>query len=138
MKIELTQYQENEDGSVNCHVDMDKQAAHHLINYALVNMLTTAAKEGKLYTPELPEAVEEIEEEDNTTWVELEPEQIDSILVAELKRCLINTYHNTSTFQEDIDNNTCVRIACKELLSYYMIPSEADAYIDKVEAIYEC
>jgi hypothetical protein len=138
MKIELTQYEENEDGSVNCHVDMDKQAAHHLINYALVNMLTTAAKEGKLYTPELPEVVEEIEEEDNTTWVALETEQIDSILVAELKRCLINTYNNNLFHKEDIDNNIRVRTACKELLSYYMIPSEADAYLNEIAATYEC
>jgi len=185
MKIELTQYQENEDGSVNCHVDMDKEATHHLINYALVNMLTKAVEEGKLYTPdtyaakkeaeEAEEAEEdinyfydeeadveyyyveeedtwyccdnaeddwvvvedEVEDEDDTVWVALEAEQLDSIFVTELKRCLINTYHNTSLFQEDIDNNIRVRIACKELLSYYMIPSEADAYIDKVEATNE-
>jgi hypothetical protein len=62
MKIELTQYEENEDGSVNCHVDMDKEAAHHLINYALVNMLTKAVEEGKLYTPDA--YVAEAEEED--------------------------------------------------------------------------
>jgi len=61
MKIELTQYQENEDGSVNCHVDMDKEATHHLINYALVNMLTKAVEEGKLYTPDTYAAKEEAE-----------------------------------------------------------------------------
>jgi len=163
MKIELTQYQENEDGSVNCHVDMDKEATHHLINYALVNMLTKAVEEGKLYTPDTyvaeveaeveAEAEEEdvnyfydededveyyyVEDEDDTVWVALESEQIDSIFVKELKKCLINTYHNTSSLQEDIDDNIRVRNASKVLLSYYMIPSEADEYIGLTEFMYE-
>jgi hypothetical protein len=185
MKIELTQYQENEDGSVNCHVDMDKEATHHLINYALVNMLTKAVEEGKLYTPDTyvaeveaeveaeeedvnyfydeDEDVEyyyvededawyyydeaeddwfvveedEVEDEDDTVWVALESEQIDSIFVKELKKCLINTYHNTSSLQEDIDDNIRVRNASKVLLSYYMIPSEADEYIGLTEFMYE-
>ena len=181
MKIELTQYQENEDGSVNCHVDMDKEATHHLINYALVNMLTKAVEEGKLYTPDTyvaeveaeeedvnyfydeDEDVEyyyveeedawyyydededdwfvveedEVEDEDDTVWVALESEQLDSIFVTELKRCLVNSYQNTSTFQEDIDDNIRVRNASKALLSYYMIPSEADEYIGLIEFMYE-
>ena len=185
MKIELTQYQENEDGSVNCHVDMDKEATHHLINYALVNMLTKAVEEGKLYTPdtyaakkeaeEAEEAEEdinyfydeeadveyyyveeedtwyccdnaeddwvvvedEVEDEDDTVWVALEAEQLDSIFVTELKRCLVNSYQNTSSFQEDIDDNIRVRNASKVLLSYYMIPSEADEYIGLTEFMYE-
>jgi hypothetical protein len=180
MKIELTQYEENEDGSVNCHVDMDKEAAHHLINYALVNMLTKAVEEGKLYTPDayVAEAEEvdvnyfydedeeveyyyvedegvwyyydededdwfvvedeEEEYEDNKVWVALESEQLDSIFVKELKRCLTSSYQNNLFFQEDIDDNIRVRNACKTLLSYYMIPNEADDYLNGVAAIYEC
>lgn len=167
MKIELTQYEENEDGSVNCHVDMDKESTHHLINYALVNMLTKAVEEGKLYTPDAYVAKVEAEEEDvnyfydedeeveyyyvededawyyydeaEDDWFVVEEDEIelDSIFVTELKRCLINTYHNTSTFQEDIDDNLRVRNASKVLLSYYMIPSEADEYIGLTEFMYE-
>jgi len=70
-------------------------------------------------------------------WVALESEQIDSIFVKELKKCLINTYHNTSSLQEDIDDNIRVRNASKVLLSYYMIPSEADEYIGLTEFMYE-
>ena len=181
MKIELTQYQENEDGSVNCHVDMDKEATHHLINYALVNMLTKAVEEGKLYTPDTYAAKEEAEEEeedanyfydededveyyyvededawyyydededdwfiveeeesDNEVWFSLEPEQMDAFFVDELKSCLIKSYTNNLLFQEDIDNSIHVRNACKTLLNHYMIPSEADDYLDKVAATYEC
>ena len=182
MKIELTQYEENEDGSVNCHVDMDKEATHHLINYALVNMLTKAVEEGKLYTPDAYVAKVEAEEEDvnyfydedeeveyyyvededawyyydeaeddwfvvedeeeeyedGEVWVALEAEQLDSIFVKELKRCLTNSYQNNLFFQEDIDSNIHVRNACKTLLGYYMIPSEADDYLNEIAAIYEC
>jgi len=187
MKIELTQYQENEDGSVNCHVDMDKEATHHLINYALVNMLTKAVEEGKLYTPDtyvaeaeaeeeeedanyfydededveyyyvededawyyydededdwfvVEDEEEEKEEEDGKVWVALESEQLDSLLVAELKNCLVNTYNNSYLiFPEDVDHNMHVRNSCKTLLGHYMIPSEADEYLNGVAAIYEC
>ena len=207
MKIELTTYQENEDGSANCHVDMDKEATHHLINYALVSMLSKAAEEGKLYTPntyvaeeeedlnyfydededveyyyvedegiwycydededdwivvddgeeeyeeeeedeeeeeyeedEEDEEEEEYEEdeEDDKMWVALDPEQLDLFFVKELKKCLTNSYQNNLFFQEDIDDNIHVRNACKTLLKYFMIPSEADAYLDKVATIYEC
>jgi hypothetical protein len=187
MKIELTQYQENEDGGADYHVDMDKEAARSLINYALVNMLSKAAEEGKLYTPEFNEAEAEEEdvnyfydededveyyyvedegvwycynededdwlvvddgeedeeedeeyEEDDRMWVALDPEQLDLFFVKELKKCLTNSYHNNLFFQEDIDDNIHVRNACKTLLKYFMIPSEADEYLDKVATIYEC
>jgi len=193
MKIELTTYQENEDGSANCHVDMDKEATHSLINFALVNMLSKAAEEGKLYTPEVDETEAEEEEdvnyfydeeedveyyyvedegiwycydededdwivvddgeeedeedeeeeeyeedEEDETWVALDHEQLDLLFVKELKKCLTNSYQNNLFFQEDIDDNIHVRNACKTLLKYFMIPSEADAYLDKVAAIYEC
>ena len=179
MKIELTQYQENEDGSVNCHVDMDREATHSLINYSLIKMLSQAAEEGRLYSPEFYDAEEEVDEnyyydedeeveyyyveeedawyyydededdwfvvedeeeeyEDGEVWVALEAEQLDSIFVKELKRCLTNSYQNNLFFQEDIDSNIRVRNACKTLLGYCMIPSEADDYLNEIAAIYEC
>ena len=184
MKIELTQYEENEDGGANFHVDMDKEAARSLINHALINMLSKAAEEGKLYTPEFDEAEEEAEdvdyfydededveyyyvkhediwyyynededdwlvvddgedeeeeeEEDDRMWVALDPEQLDLLFVKELKSCLTNTYQNNFVFQDDIDSNIHVRNACKTLLNYFMIPSEADAYLDKIATTYEC
>lgn len=186
MKIELTQYEENEDGSANCHVDMDREATHSLVNFALVTMLSKAVEEGKLYSPEFYEAEEEEEEEevdvnyfydededieyyyveeedawyyydehdddwfivedevededeDGKVWVALESEQLDSLLVAELKNCLVNTYNNSCLiFPDDIDHNIHVRNACKTLLGHYMISSEATAYLDEVAATYEC
>lgn len=179
MKIELTQYQENEDGSANCHVDMDREATHSLINYSLIKMLSQAAEEGRLYSPEFYDAEEEVDEnyyydadeeveyyyveeedawyyydededdwfivedeeeyEDGKVWVALESEQLDSLLVAELKNCLVNTYNNSYLiFSDDIDYNIHIRNACKTLLGHYMISSEADEYLDEVAAIYEC
>lgn len=184
MKIELTQYQENEDGSANCHVDMDREATHSLINYSLIKMLSQASEEGRLYSPEFygaEEAEEEAdenyyydedeeveyyyveeedawyyydededdwfvvedeeedeEEEDGKVWLSLEAEQMDAIIEDELKRCLINTYNNNLFHKEDIDSNIHVRNACKTLLGYYMIPSEADDYLNEIAAIYEC
>ena len=79
----------------------------------------------------------EEEESDNEVWVPLEPEQMDAIIVDELKNCLIRSYTNNLFFQEDVDNNIHVRNACKTLLNHYMIPSEADDYLDKVAATYE-
>jgi hypothetical protein len=174
MKIEMTQYQENEDGSADFHVDMDKESTRSLINFALVTLLVKAAEEGTLYTPDTEEEedvnylydeeedieyyyvededawyyydededdwfIVEEEEPDNEVWFSLEPEQMDAFFVEELKSCLINTYNNPYLFhQEDIDNSIHVRNACKTLLRYYMIPSEADDYLDKVAATYEC
>jgi len=160
MKIELSQYRENEDGSADFHVDMDKEAA----------------KEGTLYTPDAEEEedvnyfydededieyyyvedddawyyydededdwfIVEEEEENGTVWLTLEEEEEleDAFFVDELKSCLINTYNNPYLIhQEDIDNSIHVRNACKTLLRHYMIPSEADDYLDKVAATYEC
>jgi hypothetical protein len=71
--------------------------------------------------------------------VALESEQLDSLLVAELKNCLVNTYNNSYLiFPDDIDYNIHVRNACKTLLGHYMISSEATAYLDEVAATYEC
>jgi hypothetical protein len=139
MKIVLNQYRENEDGSADFHVDMDKESTHSLINFALVTMLSKAVEEGKLYSPDFYEAEEQEKEEkkDDRVWVPLEPEQMDAIIVDELKNCLIRSYTNNLFFQEDVDNNIHVRNACKTLLNHYMIPSEADDYLDKVAATYE-
>jgi len=173
MKIELNQYRENEDGSADFHVDMDKESTHSLINFALVTLLAKAAKEGTPYTPDAEEEEEDVnyfydededieyyyvedddawyyydededdwfiveeEESDNEVWVPLEPEQMAAIIVDELKNCLIRSYTNNLFFQEDVDNNIHVRNACKTLLNHYMIPSEADDYLDKVAATYE-
>jgi hypothetical protein len=174
MKIELSQYQENEDGSADFHVDMDKESTHSLINFALVTLLVKAAEEGTLYTPDAEEEEEDVnyfydededieyyyvededawyyydededdwfiveeEESDDEVWFSLEPEQMDAFFAKELKNCLEKTYTTNLTFLEDIDNNIRVRNACKTLLRYYMIPSEADDYLDKVAATYEC
>lgn len=183
MKIELNQYQENPDGSADFHVDMDKEAVHCLLNYALLDMLTKAIETGSLYSPEFnsseEEAVDEnyyydededveyyfVEEEDAwyyydeeaddwfvveeeeeeeadqsayKKWVSLEPEQMDALFVDELKACFVNTYFNTSTHEDDIEMTNNVRKACKELLKYYMIPHEAEDYLAKIEAMYEC
>jgi len=139
MKIVLNQYRENEDGSADFHVDMDKESTHSLINFALVTMLSKAVEEGKLYSPDFYEAEEQEKEEkkDDRVWVPLEPEQMDAIIVDELKNCLIRSYTNNLFFQEDVDNNIHVRNACKTLLNHYMIPSEADEYIGLIESVYE-
>lgn len=139
MKIELNQYRENADGSADFHVDMDKESTHSLINFALVTMLSKAAEEGKRYSPDFYEVEEQEKEEkkDDRVWVPLEPEQMDAIIVDELKNCLIRSYTNNLFFQEDVDNNIHVRNACKTLLNHYMIPREADDYLDKVAATYE-
>jgi len=180
MKIELNQYQENADGSADFHVDMDKEAVHCLINYALLGMLTKAVETGSLYSPEFNSSEEEeaedenyyydededveyyfVEEEDAwyyydeeaddwfvveeeadqsayKKWVSLESEQVDALFVDELKACFVNTYFNTSTHEDDIEMTNNVRMACKELLKYYMIPHEAEDYLAKIEDLYEC
>jgi hypothetical protein len=83
MKIELTHYQENEDGSANCYVEMDKEATHSLVNFALVTMLSKAVEEGKLYSPEFYEAEEEEEEEVDVNYFYDEDEDIEYYYVEE-------------------------------------------------------
>ena len=79
MKIEMNQYQENEDGSADFRVNMDKEGTQSLINFALVTLLTKAAEEGKLYNPDFYEEEEEdvnyyYDEEGDTEYYYVEDE----------------------------------------------------------------
>jgi len=183
VKIELTQYQENPDGSADFHVDMDKEASHSLLNYGLLKMLTEAVEAGKLYSPEFNKEEEEadpnyyydeeegvewyfVEEEDTWyyydeeeedwvaeeeetyaytdpeaasdkhVWVSLTTEQLDEIIVEELKNTYRNTYTFTWSMQEDMDNNLAVREACKTLLNYYMVSKDAEMFFLIVDGYY--
>lgn len=49
MKFTVEEFSENEDGSANLVVDLDKEAKEYLMNYALVRMLKDAIAEGSLY-----------------------------------------------------------------------------------------
>lgn len=51
MKIELENYRENEDGSADFNVNMDKEAKEFLLRYALVACITDAIEAGKAATP---------------------------------------------------------------------------------------
>lgn len=145
MKIELTKYKENEDGGADFHVDMDQEATRFIINYGLINMLRDAVEKGKEYTPSMinekeeeEEEAEEEEEKDVVQYVALECEQIDAIMIKELQNCLVNTYKNSFLFSEDVDNNIHIRNACKTLLGFYMIPSEAKSFLNRIALTYEC
>jgi hypothetical protein len=124
---------EEEEEDVNYFYDEDEEVGYYYVE-----------DEGVWYYYDEDEddwfVVEDEEEyEDGKVWVALESEQLDSLLVAELKNCLVNTYNNSYLiFPDDIDYNIHIRNACKTLLGHYMISSEADAYLDEVAATYEC
>jgi hypothetical protein len=60
-------------------------------------------------------------------------DQINDIVVESLKETFETQFNSCSTHKNDIVFNHQVKEACKILLSYYMIPSEASAYIEDVE-----
>jgi len=118
--ISLNMYEENEDGSANCIINMDKQDVEHLISFAVVNLLEKGIKEGEDLTP---------------TAKDLNKE--DAIVISSLKRQLVNTYTPISNHIEDEETRFRIRQCCKDLLGYYMIPSEAESYIKQIENIHE-
>ena len=118
--ITLNMYEENEDGSANCIINMDKQDVEHLINFAVVKLLEKGIKEGEDLTPTTRNVNDE-----------------DAIVISSLKRQLVNTYTPISNHIEDEETRFRIRQCCKDLLGYYMIPSEAESYIKQIESIHE-
>jgi hypothetical protein len=51
MKIELSEFVENEDGSANCVLEVDEAAKLYLVNVGFISMLEKAIKEYKLENP---------------------------------------------------------------------------------------
>ena len=128
MNIDFKVVKENEDGSADCTIDMDKDAMQVLINFGFVTMLSKSIEEGKLYTPEYAN-----KEKKDTKLVSMNDDQINDIVVESLKETFETQFNSCSTHKNDIVFNHQVKEACKILLSYYMIPSEASAYIEDVE-----
>jgi len=128
MNIEFKVVKENEDGSADCTLDMDKDAVQVLINYGFVTMLSKSIEEGKLYTP----AYLDKEKKDNKL-VPMNEDQINDIVVDSLKDTFEMQFKSLSDHKDDIVFQHKVKEACKVLLGYYMIPSEAEQYIDSVE-----
>jgi len=128
MNIDFKVVKENEDGSADCILDMDKDAVQVLINYGFVTMLSKSIEEGKLYTP----AYLDKEKKDNKL-VPMNEDQINDIVVDSLKDTFEMQFKSLSDHKDDIVFQHKVKEACKVLLGYYMIPSEAEQYIDSVE-----
>jgi len=128
MKIDFKVVKENEDGSADCILDMDKDAVQVLINYGFVTMLSKSIEEGKLYTP----AYLDKEKKDNKL-VPMNEDQINDIVVDSLKDTFEMQFKSLSDHKDDIVFQHKVKEACKVLLGYYMVPSEAEQYIDSVE-----
>ena len=128
MKIDFQVVKENEDGSADCTIDMDKDAMQVLINFGFVTMLSKSIEEGKLYTPEYADK----EKKDNKL-VPMNEDQINDIVIDSLKDTFETQFKSLSSHKDDIVFQHQVKEACKVLLSYYMIPSEAAGYIEDVE-----
>lgn len=128
MKIDFQVVKENEDGSADCTLDMDKDAMQVLINYGFVTMLSKSIEEGKLYTPEYANK----EKKDNKL-VPMNDDQINDIVIDSLKDTFETQFKSLSSHKDDIVFQHQVKEACKVLLGYYMIPSEAAGYIEDVE-----
>ncbi len=128
MKIDFQVVKENEDGSADCTIDMDKDAMQVLINFGFVTMLSKSIEEGKLYTPAYLDR-----EKKDTKLVPMNDDQINDIVVESLKETFETQFKSLSSHKDDIVFQHQVKEACKVLLSYYMIPSEAAGYIEDVE-----
>ena len=128
MNIDFKVVKENEDGSADCTLDMDKDAMQVLINFGFVTMLSKSIEEGKLYTPEYANK----EKKDNKL-VPMNDDQINDIVIDSLKDTFETQFKSLSSHKDDIVFQHQVKEACKVLLSYYMIPSEAAGYIEDVE-----
>jgi len=68
-----------------------------------------------------------------TTMEPMNEDQINDIVVDSLKDTFEMQFKSLSDHRDDIVFQHQVKEACKVLLSYYMIPSEAAGYIEDVE-----
>jgi hypothetical protein len=117
--MNITKFEENEDGSANCYVDLSCEESKYLINFAIVELLGKGVVAGK----EL--SIEDDEE------LELD------VVVKTLKSTLVTTYLYKWEHDEDVIHNLRVRRGCKALLRHYMIPALAEKYIAQIECIHE-
>ena len=117
--MNITKFEENEDGSANCYVDLSCEESKYLINFAIVELLRKGVVAGK----EL--SIEDDEE------LELD------VVVKTLKSTLVTTYLYKWEHDEDVRHNLRVRRGCKALLRHYMIPALAEKYIAQIECIHE-
>jgi hypothetical protein len=117
--MNITKFEENEDGSANCYVDLSCEESKYLINFAIVELLRKGVVAGK----EL--SIEDDEE------LELD------VVVKTLKSTLVTTYLYKWEHDEDVIHNLRVRRGCKALLRHYMIPALAEKYIAQIECIHE-
>lgn len=153
MQLEVNVVKENEDGSADCEVNLDEEAKIYLVNFGLVEMLKRAIDEGKKYTPEkliqeLQEEKEKENKEDRKEWEQLElsfdtkdknaiyikadPEAIDEFVATSLREAYINTYMKM-WHPDDTVYNIKLRKHLRTILRHYMIGSEADAFIERVD-----
>jgi hypothetical protein len=117
--MNITKFEENEDGSANCYVDLSCEESKYLINFAIVELLRKGVVAGK----EL--SIEDDEE------LELD------VVVKTLKSTLVTTYLYKWEHDEEVIHNLRVRRGCKALLRHYMIPALAEKYIAQIECIHE-
>lgn len=49
--IQLTEFRDNPDGSADCNLRLNAEGVKYLLNFAVIEMLKRAIKEGKVHTP---------------------------------------------------------------------------------------
>lgn len=116
--ITIASFEENEDGSANCTMTMSDEDRTALLNYAILHMLTDAVQKGNDAKPDaaLPDA--------------------DSVVISSIKEQLVLTYlHSADVYEEGYAAN--LRQACKTVLRHYMVPTDAEKYIEQLESIHE-
>jgi hypothetical protein len=117
--VEMTEFKENVDGSATVTFDFNDEEIQGMFRMGVIHAIKAGLKEAKQYDPEFQSKF-------NTKQVELTWDQIDSIVIGELKGC-----YETQMEHGPGDRDYELIHALSTVLKYYMHYSEYDEWVNK-------
>jgi HEAT repeat protein len=119
--VEMTQFKENPDGSATVTFDFDEEEKEALFRAGVIDAIKAGIKNAEPYNPQKTTKF------DNRT-IELTWDQIDSIVVSELKESYLRT---KAAVDNEIDDDRELLQSLDRVLSHFMAPSEYDEWKTK-------
>ena len=114
MNLTLTDFNEDEEGTITASIVLDREANEHLINKAISTILEEAV----------------VKPQPNT--VELDAEQVEPLVTNYLKNLYLDM-EPWSEDEKDIKSYEERKAACQVILRYIMMPSDINKFIDGIK-----
>jgi len=114
MNLTLTDFNEDEEGTVTAMIKLDREANEHLINKAIGTILEEAV----------------VRPQPNT--IVLDEEQVEPLVTNYLKNLYLDMEPWTDK-EEDIKSYEERKAACEAILRYIMMPSDINKFFDGIK-----